>query len=173
MNAFLRLILLPLLPLNLSAETLVNVLHRYQGRWSGEFTVHSTASGFTESFPVEQRYWMVGERLRGIAVAQRDGGVETTSSWTYVDGKKLISEVTRGEKVEVYYGVVKAGVVLWVSSDLNRVEDYQLTERIVESNGNRKLLTEGFDTYIYAEGLARVIYRGELILERPVEAEGQ
>ena len=137
-----------------AAGELEEYLERYEGRWSGDFTIHSTASDYTENFPVEQRYWLEGKRLRGIAVLQRQKGIKTSTSWTYIGGKKLVSEVTRGDGEETDYGVPQDQGILWISSDLNRAEDYQLIERIVEEEGQRRLRTEGFDTYLYAEGLA-------------------
>lgn len=138
-------------------------LGAFEGRWTGSFTIHSTANGFTENFPVEQQYWMEGDRLRGIAVAQRGDTLETSTSWAWVDEQKLVSEVSRGETVDRYYGALKDGVIIWISSDLSRVEDYQMTERFSAEGGERKLLTEGFDTYLFSGGLAHIIYRGELV----------
>ena len=160
-----------ILPVCLTAGELKDYLERYEGRWSGDFTIHSTASGYTENFPVEQRYWLEGKRLRGIAVLQRQKGIETSTSWTYIEGKKLVSEVTRGEDEETYYGVPQDQGILWISSDLNRAEDYQLIERIVEEEGQRRLRTEGFDTYLYAEGLAHIVYRGELVWQGPASRD--
>ena len=57
--------------------------------------------------------------------------------------------------------------ILRISSDLKRTEDYQLIERIVEEEGQRRLRTEGFDTYLYAEGLAHIVYREELVGRGP------
>jgi len=160
-----------ILPVCLTAGELKDYLERYEGRWSGDFTIHSTASGYTENFPVEQRYWLEGKRLRGISVLQRQKGIETSTSWTYIEGKKLVSEVTRGEDEETYYGVPQDQGILWISSDLNRAEDYQLIERIVEEEGQRRLRTEGFDTYLYAEGLAHIVYRGELVWQGPASRD--
>ncbi len=159
----LRYVLICLLPVCLSADVMLDDLHSYEGRWVGNFTIHSTATGYTENFPVEQRYWMEGQKLHGLAVIQRDAGMESTSSVTYVDGEKLVSEVKRGQTKDIYYGLRHEGGIVWLPSDMNRANDYQLKETIVEAGEKRILRTEGFDTYVSAGGLSHIVYRGELI----------
>ncbi len=159
------------LPWRLLAEDPAAFLPQFEGRWTGAFTIHSTAAGYTEKFPVEQRYWMVGDRLRGISVVQREESLETSTSWTSIDAKKLVSSVKRGASEERFYGALKEGAVLWISSDLARAEDYQMTQRFVVEGGERKLITEGFNTYLYAEGLAYIVYRGELTWQEPVSPD--
>lgn len=153
-------------PLVLSANETLEYLKAYEGQWSGHYSIHSTANNFTQSFSVEQRYWWDGEILRGVAAYERDGGMETASSKTWWDGEKLISEVKRGEIVESYFGVLHEGGLLWISSDLNRANDYQMREVLVEKEGEpRKMLIEGFDTYVTGDGLVYLIYKGELTLK--------
>ena len=60
------LIVCLILPVYPAAGELEEYLERYEGRWSGDFTIHSTASDYSENFPVEQRYWLEGKRLRGL-----------------------------------------------------------------------------------------------------------
>lgn len=159
------------LPFSLLAEDPAAFLLQFEGRWTGEFTIHSTATGYTENLAVEQRYWMVGDRLRGISVVERNGNLETSTSWTSIDAKKLVSSIKRGASEERFYGAVKEGTVLWISSDLSRAEDYQMTQHFVDEGGERKLLTEGFNTYLFAGGLAHLVYRGELTWQEPASAE--
>ena len=40
--------------------------------------------------------------------------------------------------------------------------DYYLKEAFVKEGGEQWLHTDGFDTYLYNEGLAHLIYRGRL-----------
>jgi hypothetical protein len=58
--------------------------------------------------------------------------------------------------------VLRDGGLVWFSTNLKRMGDYQMKESIVEVDGVRVLKTEGFDTYVYGEGLAHLVYRGEL-----------
>jgi len=146
-------------------DQLLEYLRNYEGRWTGRFSIHSTANGFTESFPVEQRYWWKGEVLHGLSVSDRDAGMDFATSKTWVDGKKLITEVKRGETKEVFYGVLHEGTLLWLPEDMRRANDYQMRESFTEEEGREKMLFEGFDTYVFGEGLAHIIIKGELILQ--------
>jgi hypothetical protein len=141
---------------------LVAALQAYEGRWVGTFTVHSTASDYTETFPVEQLYWWKDGVLNGVSVARREGNSSSSSSKAVVDDGKFYSEVKAGEGIEQYFGVLHDGGLLWFSSNLKRTKDYQMKEFFVEIDGQRILKTEGFDTYAYDGGLAYLIYRGEL-----------
>jgi len=123
----------------------------------------STATGYEESFSVEQHYWWDGDQLRGVAVSERKDGIETAKSVTYVEGNKYVSRAKRGDKEEVYYGVVRGKGILWLPSNMNRAEDYQIQEFFLEKDDGLKLMTEGFDTFIHGEGMARIIIRGELV----------
>lgn len=154
------------MPLALTANELLDYLKGYEGRWVGDYTIHSTANNYTESFPVEQRYWWVGEVLHGISVSERDRGMETATSKTTFDGEKLIAEVKRGTETETYFGVLKEGALLWISSDLRRANDYQMREILINEPGEpRKMKIEGFDTYITGDGLAHIIFKGRLTLQ--------
>lgn len=83
-----RLLCLFLLPLALPANELRDYLQYYEGRWVGQFSIHSTANGYTESFPVEHRYWWKEEGLRKLKVEGFD---------TYVFGEGLAYIVFKGE----------------------------------------------------------------------------
>jgi hypothetical protein len=133
----------------------------------GHFTIHSTASGYTETFPVEQQYWWKGNVLHGVAVTQRESGMMSTRSRSVAKEGKYFSEIRTGEAVENYWGVQQAGALVWFSSNLKRTKDYQMKESIVEVDGERRLKTEGFDTYLYSGGLAHLVYRGELKFVAP------
>ncbi len=162
-------LLLLLLPLGLRAGELEDYLSGYVGRWSGHFTIHSTATDYSESFPVEQLYWWVGDQLHGVAVSERDSGMESARSVTSVVDGQLVSEISRGEQTERFVGVLHDGGLLWVPADLQRANDYQIKESLVEKDGKRVLKTEGFDSYVYQEGLAYIVYRGELVYQETEE----
>lgn len=166
LNYVLRSFLLLLFPFALAANELLDYLQAYEGRWLGEYSIHSTANGYTEAFSVEQRYWWQGGVLRGVVVYKRDGKLVNASSKTHLDGKKLVSEIKRGEVVEVYYGVLHDGGLLWLSSNMQRANDYQMHEILIEKEGQPlKMKVEGFDTYISADGLVYLIYKGDLTLQ--------
>jgi len=168
-----RLFLLLLFPVALAANDLLDYLQGYEGRWVGQFSIHSTANGYTESFPVEQRYWWKGEVLHGLSVSERDGGMDTTTSKTWADGKKLITETKRGDTKEVFYGVLHGGGLLWLPKDMRRANDYQMRESFLEEDdGPKKMKVEGFDTYISSGGLVYLIYKGELTLQPELVDEG-
>jgi len=139
-------------------------LKMYEGRWVGHFTIHSTASGYSETFPVEQQYWWKDGVLHGVAVSQREVGMSSARSQSVAKEGKYFSEVKVGEVVENYFGVLHDGGIVWLSTNLKRTKDYQMKESIVEVDGERVLMTEGFDTYVYGEGIAHLVYRGELKL---------
>jgi len=142
------------------------LMRAYEGRWVGEFTAHSTATGYTETFPVEQHYWVQNEELRGVAVMQRDDAMTSTRSRTYVEKGKLMSEISReGGEAETFIGTVRDSGVVWLPADLKRANDYQIKESFVEEDGRRVLKTEGFDTYAIADGKAHIVYRGKLVLQ--------
>ena len=137
-------------------------MQKYVGRWIGHFTIHSATTGYSETFPVEQRYWMEGGKLHGLSVSDTDKGMQTASSITFIKDEKIRSEVTRGEEMEAYWGVPHDGGIVWLLANLERASDYQLREAFVVEEGERLLHTDGFDTYVYKEGLAHLIYRGRL-----------
>ncbi|MEM8866863.1 MAG: hypothetical protein AAGC73_01215 [Verrucomicrobiota bacterium] len=161
---FLPLIWLSLLPLaQLCADTLpLDVLLRYVGKWDGEFTLHSTATGYSEVFPVRQVYWMDGEMLRGLSVMDRESGMVSARSETVIEESRLRTKVYHKEATEEFFGAVQADRVVWLPTDLRRVTDYQLTERFTDEAGERTLSTEGFDSFVYQEGLAHIVYKGVL-----------
>lgn len=158
------LIMLCVLPMWLYAEKdLDAVLRAYEGRWVGHFSIHSTASGHTQTFPVEQRYWWEDGVLHAIAVSERNEGLSHTSSRVVVKDGQFFCEVKSGETVTNYWGVWHEDRLIWFSANLQRAQDYQMQESIIELDGVRMLKTEGFDTYIYSEGKAHLVYRGELM----------
>jgi hypothetical protein len=151
-----------LLPAVLSANEILDYLKRYEGRWVGEFVIYSEATNFRNTFSVEQRYWMEGGELRGISVAETNHGVQLAQSRAFFDGETLRVEVTQNEQVESYIGVLHDGGLVWVPDDIKRVTDYQMKESFVEKDGAEWLHTEGFDTFVFREGLGYLIYRGRL-----------
>lgn len=167
LNRIAALFLLILPGLSAFAENpLIEYLLAYEGRWAGDFSIHSTANGHTEHFAVEQRYWWEHGKLHGMAVLERSTGMETASSLTYLEGDKLISEIVQGGEKQIYVGTLHEGSLLWLPADMQRANDHQIRERVVEEAGNApKLITEGFDTYIFAEGLAHIVYKGELVFQ--------
>ncbi|ADE54837.1 hypothetical protein [Coraliomargarita akajimensis] len=154
-----------LLPLTLFAEDrLMAYLKQYEGRWVGTFTVKSSVSDYSESFPVEQQYWFEGDHLCGVSVSQREGqGLESAQSEVFIDDKVLYLLVRRGETVEKFIGVFKDERIIWIPANLQRAEDYQTTERLLSKDGKRLLKTEGFDTYVYSGGIAHIAFLGELV----------
>ncbi len=137
-------------------------LKQYAGRWEGDFTIHSAATGYTQTFPVAQRYWWADDALHGVSVSDREDGMRTARSKTYVAGDRFISEVDRGDAEATYYGVLHDSGIVWLSSDLARATDYQMREVFVEVDGREELHTDGFDSYIYQGGLAQLVFRGRL-----------
>ena len=148
-------------------EALEVLLKAYEGRWVGHFTVHSTATGYTETFPVEQQYWWQDGELHGVAVSQRDAGMSSARSKSMAEEGKFVSQVEQGDIIETYWGVLRDGGLVWFSTNVKRLSDYQMKEVIVEVDGKRMLKTEGFDTYVYGEGMAHLVYRGELKFVAP------
>lgn len=149
--------------LALSGNVLIEYLKQYEGRWLGDFTIHSTATGYSETFPVEQRYWWEDGQLHGISVSDTNSGLETAKSRTFIQDEKLQSEVIQGETTECFFGFLRDGGIVWISADRMRANDYQMAERFVMEEGRPLLLTEGFDSYVYQEGLAHLVYRGRLL----------
>ena len=164
------LTLLVLSPLALLGNELIDYLKRYEGRWLGDFTIHSTASGYSETFPVEQRYWWEDDQLHGISVSDTNNGLQTAKSLTFIQDDKLQSEVITGETTERFFGFLRDGGIVWIPADMKRANDYQMTERFAMEEGLALLLTEGFDTYVYQEGLAHLVYRGRLLKEDSKQA---
>lgn len=160
------------LPVHASEGDLLAYLKNYEGRWVGDYSIHSTANGYTESFSVEKRYWWKGEVLHGLAVSIRKSGMVTATSKTWVKGEKLIAEIKRGKATEMFYGVLHDGGLLWVPADMQRANDYQIHDSFVEKDGHPKeMIIEGFDTYIYGKGLAHLVYKGEFTLQPAEEAK--
>ena len=162
--------LLVLSPLALLGNELIDYLKKYEGRWLGDFTIHSTASGYSETFPVEQRYWWEDGQLHGISVSDTNNGLKSAKSLTFIQEGKLQSEVITGETTERFFGFLRDGGIVWIPADMKRANDYQMTERFAMEEGLSLLLTEGFDTYVYQEGLAHLVYRGRLLKEDSKQA---
>ena len=133
-----------------------------EGRWVGHFIIHSPASGYSETFVVKQDYWIDDGALWGVAVSERKSGLQSARSRTHMEGGILISEVMRGTDKEIFIGVFHEGGILWLPANMARAEDYQIKETIVMQAGQRKLETEGFDSYNYEGDVAHIIYRGKL-----------
>ena len=146
----------------LSAIEVVDYLKGYEGRWVGHFTIHSAATGYSETFPVEQRYWWKDGQLHGISVSDTNEGMRTATSRTFIQKERLQSEVTMGDTLETYYGVIHIDGIVWLPSNLQRAADYQMKESFVEAEGQRWLHTDGFDSFVYQDGLAHIVYRGRL-----------
>ena len=91
---------LVLSPLALLGNELIDYLKKYEGRWLGDFTIHSTASGYSETFPVEQRYWWKDDQLHGISVSDTNHGLKSAKSLTFIQEGKLQSQVITGETTE-------------------------------------------------------------------------
>lgn len=165
----LRLLLLvfclPLLPAVLFADAaLMAHLEKYVGRWQGEFTIKSSVSDYSETFPVEQQYWFEGNHLCGVSVSLREGkGLVSVQSEVYIEKSVLYLKVKRGDAVEQFVGVLKGDALVWLPGDMQRAEDQQTTERILEKNGKWVLRSEGFDTYVYGGGIAYIAIVGELV----------
>ncbi|MGZ0707727.1 hypothetical protein ACWPKO_05275 [Coraliomargarita sp. W4R53] len=147
----------------LPADEVVDYLKRYEGRWVGDFTIHSTATGYNQTFPVEQRYWWEDGQLHGISVSETDSGIQTAKSRTFIQDGELESEVTQGETSERFFGVLHDTGIVWLPEDPKRVTDYQMTEAFVTEDGQLLLNTDGFDRYVYQDGLAHLVYRGRLV----------
>jgi hypothetical protein len=162
-HQFYRLALLFFSPVLLFAEEdLEAYLRTFEGRWVGHFTIHSAATGYSETFPVEQQYWWKDGQLQGVAVSERKSGMESARSSTYIKDGKLISVMKRGSEEEPFIGLFHEGGILWLPANMDRAKDYQIKEFIVVEDGKRILKTEGFDSYVYQDGLAHIVYRGEL-----------
>lgn len=145
-------------------EQLKAALKKYEGRWVGEFTLHSAATGYTETFPVEQQYWWKDGELRGVAVSQRDDGLQSSRSRSFVNEGTIVSEVKQASDEERFIGVMHEGGIVWLPSDPQRAEGYQMKDTIEEANGGERVLkTEGFDTYVVQGEVAHVVYRGKLV----------
>jgi hypothetical protein len=147
----------------LSGNVRIDYLKQYEGRWLGDFTIHSTATGYSETFPVEQRYWWEDGQLHGISVSDTNKGLQTAKSRTFIQDEKLQSEVIQGESIERFFGFFRDEGIVWISADKKRANDYQMVERFAIEESRLLLLTEGFDSYVYQEGLAHLVYRGRLI----------
>jgi len=155
--------------LALQADEVVDYLKRYEGRWVGDFTIHSTATGYSQTFPVEQRYWWEDGQLHGISVSDTNHGMQTAKSRTFIQEGKLQSEVTQGEITERFFGVLHDAGIVWLPADLKRATDYQMKEAFAQKNGELWLQTDGFDSYVYQDGLAYLVYRGRLVLQAEEE----
>ena len=150
------------LPFALWSSELEEYLKQYEGRWIGEYTIHSPATNFTETFPVEQRYWIENGQLYGLSVSDPGRGILTAKSRTFVEEGVVYSEVTTGDTTEKYIGALHEGGLVWLPSNLQRANDYQMKESFVKKAQQLWLHTDGFDSYIYREGLGHLVYRGRL-----------
>ena len=158
-----RHLLILFLPLVLLGGDLEDYLKQYEGRWLGEYTIHSPSTNFTETFPVEQRYWIEDGQLRGLSVSDTDRGMQTAKSRTFLKEGVVYSEVSAGETTEKYIGALHEGGLVWLPSNLKRANDYQMKESFVKKAQQLWLHTDGFDSYVYGEGLGHLVYRGRLL----------
>ena len=69
----------------------------------------------------------------------------------------------RCETTERFFGFLRDGGIVWIPANIRRANDYQMAEHFSMEEGLSLLLTEGFDTYVYQEGLAHLVYRGRLL----------
>ena len=114
------LLLLVFSPLALLGNELIDYLKQYEGRWLGDFTIHSTASGYSETFPVEQRYWWEDGQLHGISVSDTNNGLKSAKSLTFIKEGKLQSEVITGENTERFFGFLRdGGRTAWFASSVS------------------------------------------------------
>ncbi|WP_269526761.1 hypothetical protein [Coraliomargarita parva] len=159
------LLILSVLGRMLSAEDLPpELVKQYEGRWVGEFTVYSSASDYSETFIVEQQYWYKDGILRGVSVSQRESGISSSRSETKIVEGKLISEVSHSDgQTEQFIGTRHEGGIVWIPADMQRATDYQIKETFKEEAGDTVMQTEGFDSYVYADGLAQLVYKGHLV----------
>lgn len=159
-------LLLCLLPSFTWADELLEHLKQYEGRWVGEFTLKSDASDYSETFTVEQQYWMEFGKLYGVSVYERPKtGLESADSViTIHEDGALLMEVHRAKETEFYLGVYRDGAIIWLPRDMKRAEDYQTTVTISESEGHRQMTTKGFDTYVHSGGIGHVVFLGKLDL---------
>ena len=158
-----RQLTLFVLPFVLWSGELEDYLKRYEGRWIGEYTIHSPATNFTETFPVEQRYWMENGQLCGLSVSDTDRGIQTAKSRTFIKEGVLYSKVSTDETIDEYIGTLHEGGLVWLPSNLERANDYQMKESFVKKEQQLWLYTDGFDSYVYREGLGHLVYRGRLL----------
>jgi len=152
-----------LLPFVLCSSELEDYLKQYVGRWIGDYTIHSPATNFTETFPVEQRYWIEDGQLYGLSVSDTDRGMQTAKSRTFIKEGVLYSKVSINDTIDEYIGTLHEGGLVWLPSNLQRANDYQLKESFVMKEQQLWLHTDGFDSYIYSEGLGHLVYRGRLV----------
>ena len=130
----------------------------------GEFTLKSDASDYSETFTVEQQYWLEGKKLYGVSVFERPKvGLESAKSVVVInDDGSLLMEVRRNEGTEAFVGVHRDGAIIWLPQDMRRAEDYQTTVRIQDIDGRRVMTTEGFDTFVHSGGIGHVVFLGKL-----------
>lgn len=158
------LVLVGSLPANeVCSEEVEAHLREYEGRWVGEFSISSVATGYSETFEVEQQYWWDDGRLHGVAVMQRKRGLESARSVCAVEGGSLVSEIEGPGGKERFVGEMHEGGIVWLSNEKERITDYQVVEKFLEEGGQRLLVTEGFDTFEYKGAPAEVVYRGRLV----------
>ena len=77
----------------------------------------------------------------------------------YVDHNDIINpyEIVEKNDRELIKGLLNC-------LDLERANDYQLKESFVKKAQQLWLHTDGFDSYVYRDGLGHLVYRGRLVL---------
>ena len=148
-------------------DALKTYLDQYTGTWVGVFTVNAPAIEYEESFQVQQKYWWEGGVLRAVSVSRRETGVESSTARNVIDGDKVISLVKKNDVEQVFYGsLVEEGKgLLWFPANLERANDYQIKENFSVIDGERVLVTSGFDTFDNDGEPAVLTYFGEFVLE--------
>lgn len=147
----------------LTANEMIDYLKRYEGRWVGDFTIRSTATGYSETFQVEQRYWWEDGQLHAVSVSDTKRGMQTSKSRAFIQNGALRFEVLQDESVERYNGVLHEGGIVWFPAEAERATDYRMKESFAQKDGVQWLHTDGFDSYLFEGGLAHLVYRGRLV----------
>ena len=87
---------------------------------------------------------------------------------TYIQDGQLQSEVIQGDSKAYYIGLLHDSGIVWLPADTKRITDYQMKEAFATVDGEVQLNTDGFDSYVYREGLAHLVYRGRLVKQQEV-----
>jgi len=152
-----------------NAEEAEALLKSFEGRWTGTFTVSAGGGAQTREFPVEQQYWWRDGALKGVSVYSREDGMVTERSATRVSDGKLFTRVKRQGETQTFRGVVREGTIVWVPAQLTLSDQQQFRESVVERDGKRYLVIEGFQAPEGGGEAGKIVYEGELEYQGPVE----